>query len=108
MHLFKKIISILLLLGFAFYFVNSEMNLFPHYDSENHCHHAHDYCELVKTAKVEKTVSLQKLIIISQIDLCKLDCFNYVTAKSTLLYNELTANTFPDDPIYLKNQIFLI
>lgn len=108
MHLLKKIISVFLLLGFTFYFAHSEMNLFPHHDSENHCHHAHDYCELIKDAKVEKTVSLQKIIIIPQVDLCKLDCFNYIAIESALLGEKLTTNKFSDDPIYLKNQIFLI
>lgn len=86
------------------------MNLFSHEDSENHTHHIHDYCEVVKEAKVEKTNSVQKKVIlpfkqIRNIDLCS------TCVKSEILLSSKefdTSQKYKNSPAYLANKIFLI
>ncbi len=106
----NKIFTIILFVSFAFTFFHSELNFLAHFDSDQHQHELHDYCKIVKTAKVEKvSVRLLKGLV------------NY---SSPLNYNDFQISTdyenffrteefpfykkFQNIPHYLANQIFLI
>lgn len=106
----RKIITILLLLGFGFFFTHSEMNFLAHVDCDLHQHHLHDYCQLVKGAKVERSSNDSAKYLLERavlyIDDCCNDCdMNKVMFRSK---NHRIKKKLLDTPLYITNNILLI
>jgi hypothetical protein len=109
MQLLKKILFILLLASLGFLFAHSEMNFLSHFDSDNHCHQAHDYCELIKDAKVERTNLTQENTIIVYASILDRSQLNYLNISDIFLKEEYCVKKkLINNPTYLTNQIFLI
>ena len=73
----KKIFSLFILISFGLFFAHSELNFLSE-AAQGYHHNHHDYCKIVKEARIEKTVNLQKKIIsqdiLSHYDDCCTEC----------------------------------
>lgn len=110
MKKYKKIFSIILFISFGFTFFHSELNFLAHIDSDQHQHELHDYCKIVKTAKVEKVSSrlLKGLVNYSSpINYTDISLDN--KSENFLIVQEFSINKkFLNISHYLANQILLI
>ena len=104
----KRIIAIILLGGFVFTFLHSELG-FLDYDGDNHG--AHDYCKIVKNTNTHSNIlrdELPKLELNK--DIC-FQCFEEIEAIAVQTSFEITDHHFTTKPfpdLYLLNRTFLI
>lgn len=105
----KKILSILLLLGFGFIFIHSEANFLLHEDEDARQHQLHDYCQIIKEAKIEKS-NRNEFRFISNSTIIESDCCEQCSANKTIIHSDLHRinKKFLDTPIYLSNKAILI
>lgn len=105
----KKILSIVLLFAFGFIFVHSEANFLLHEDEDAQQHHLHDYCQIVKEAKIEKS-NRNEIRFISNSTIIESDCCEHCSANKNIFQSGLHQinQRFLDTPIYLSNKAFLI
>jgi len=105
----KKILSMLLLLGFGFIFIHSEANFLSHDEEDAQQHHLHDYCQIVKEAKIEKS-NRNEVRFISNFTIIDSDCCEQCSANKKIIHTGLLRinKKFLDTPIYLSNKAFLI
>lgn len=99
----KEILSIIFLLSFGFFFAHSELNFLSE-DVEGHHQNSHDYCEIVKEARIEKTNNLQKDITSRVILYNNNDCCTECKQIEDILQN----TEFTSTKIYYNTQTFLI
>ena len=102
----KKLLSYIILFGFAILFAHSEFNLLDHQKEQNH---SHDYCHLVESAKVEKTTTITVRLndIVGYLIVCN-DCFaitkEFRLQEKNLVYYKLKQET----PTFILNRTLLI
>jgi hypothetical protein len=105
----KKIISILLFGGFGFIFIHSEANFLLHEEEDAQQHQLHDYCQIVKGAKIEKS-NRTEIRFLSSFTIIRSDWFDHCSPNKNIIQSDLFRITkkFLDSPIYLSNKTFLI
>ena len=105
----KRILSILLLLGFGFIFVHSEVNFLLHHEEDAQQHHLHDYCQIVKEAKIEKS-NRTEIRFLSNFTIIESDFCDHCSANKNIIQSDLHRinKKFLDTPIYLSNKTLLI
>lgn len=102
----KKFIAFTILIGFAFLFANSELGIFKEIPCKDK---THDYCNLVESAKVEKTttITLRFNDTIDYLFVCD-DCFvctkEFLLQEQNLVYYKLKQET----PTFIINRTLLI
>lgn len=102
----KKLLSYIILFGFAFLFAHSELGFFE-YNKE--VDDAHDYCNLVESARVEKTntITVRLNDIVGYLTVCN-DCFvctkEFQLQEKNLVYYKLKQGT----PTFIINRTLLI
>ncbi|MBU2444333.1 MAG: hypothetical protein KJ666_02000 [Bacteroidetes bacterium] len=102
----KKFFAHIILIGFAFLFAHSELGFFEH---NKEVHDTHDYCNLVKSAKVEKTTTItvrlndnfDYLIVCNDCFLCTKE---FLLQEKNLVYYKLKQET----PTFILNRTLLI
>ncbi|GEM_PF-2581790 len=107
MQKLKKILSLLLLISFALFFAHSELSLFSETNDSDLCrdkHKGHDYCEIVKDARIVKTDNFQKKIISQDI------LFNYddCCTKCKKIENNLQNTDFSSAKKFFNVDTFLL
>lgn len=105
----KKILPVVMLLSFGFFYAHGTMTVMPHESSEHHDHHDRDYWQIVRVVGIEKNNLLEKNFIpyqlISIVDCCK----ERDNTEIILSSNEFEkTKKYKDSPPYLINKIFLI
>ncbi len=108
----KKILSFLFLISFALFFAHSELSLFAETNNDSYCgakHKGHDYCEIVKGARIEKQ-NTQIRISPPIVQFIHNDCCDECKAIEDVLQNAQFTSTkkFFNTPTFLVNKTLLI
>lgn len=102
----KKFIAFTILIGLVFLFAHSELGLFEH---NKVVRDTHDYCNLVESAKVEKTTTITVRLndIVGYLIVCN-DCFvctkEFRLQEKNLVHYKLKQET----PTFILNRTLLI
>lgn len=109
----KKILSFSFLIIFGLFFAHSELSLFAETSNSDYCgekHKGHDYCEIVKGARIEKPDNFQQKIILKEILFNNDDCCIECKKIEDILHNDDFSSTrkFYNTYTFLINKTLLI
>ena len=108
----KKILSFSFLIIFGLFFAHSELSLFAETSNLDYCgekHKGHDYCEIIKGARIEKP-NIQNKITPPIIQFIHNDCCDGCKDIKDYLQNALFTSTKKlfSPPTFLINRTLLI
>ncbi|OGU65745.1 MAG: hypothetical protein A2499_18485 [Stygiobacter sp. RIFOXYC12_FULL_38_8] len=105
----KKILSFSFLITFGLFFVHSELNFLSEV-TQGYPHNHHDYCEVVKEARIENPDYFQQKIIPKEILFNNDDCCIECKKIEDILHNDDFSSTkkFYNTYTFLINKTLLI
>ncbi|MCL4551077.1 MAG: hypothetical protein M1495_21210 [Bacteroidetes bacterium] len=109
MQKLQKILSFLFLISFGLFFAHSELNFLSEV-AQGYPHNHHDYCKIVKEARIIKTDNFQKKIISQDILFNYDDCCTECKEINDILQNAQFTSTkkFFSVNTFLLNKTLLI
>ncbi len=104
----KKILSFLFLISFGLSFAHSEMNFLSEAE-QGHTHNHHDYCKVVKEARIEKS-NIQNKIDSPIVLFIHNDCCDECKELKDILQNTQLTSTkkFFNTSTFIVNRTLLI